>query len=182
MIYINDKLNLIDISTAMAQLPEWRKNYVLKIKKEKARIQSVTAFILLKQALKHEYNITEIPPFDFYNNGKPYWKKYPYIHFNMSHCRTAVACALSNKPIGIDIESIRPFNMDLAKKVLNEQELRICMESTDCGRIFTKYWTIKEALLKLSGEGLRCNLQDIISDNSNYYTIEKEHYIYTVAQ
>ncbi|MBQ3754035.1 MAG: 4'-phosphopantetheinyl transferase superfamily protein, partial [Prevotella sp.] len=49
-----------------------------------------------------------------------------------------------------------------------------------------RLWTMKEAVLKLSGEGLRDNLKEVLADvgNLNIKTVvsEGERYVYSVAR
>jgi 4'-phosphopantetheinyl transferase len=73
----------------------------------------------------------------------------------------AVACAVSDRPVGIDIEHLRPFNKELATYVLNEDQLEQVLQSTDPAVEFLKFWTQKESLLKLTGEGIRNDLKTL---------------------
>ena len=42
-------------------------------------------------------------------NGKPYFKKYPDFHFNISHTNGAVAVAFSKKSVGVDVTIITSY-------------------------------------------------------------------------
>ena len=104
-------------------------------------------------------------------------------HFSLSHCREAVACAIADKPCGIDIESAgRKVSDSLIRYSMNEGEQAVIRESDDPQRTFLRLWTQKEALLKLKGTGIRDNMRDVLTDNA--YTIEireNERYILSVA-
>ena len=68
----------------------------------------------------------------------------------MSHCKYAVACAVSNEPVGIDAEVIKEnVKDDLARYVLSDEELEDLTPLK-----FTRLWTMKEAVVKLSGRGI----------------------------
>lgn len=55
-------------------------------------------------------------------SGKPYAVGLP-AEFSISHSGKIVVCAVSNKPIGVDIELVRQVNMNVAKRVFSEPEL-----------------------------------------------------------
>ena len=55
-------------------------------------------------------------------DGKPYFPDCS-IHFNVSHCRGLVCCALSSAPVGVDGEGPRPIREDLAPRICTEEEL-----------------------------------------------------------
>lgn len=47
--------------------------------------------------------------------GKPYVDNYPGIHYNISHTRNAIAVAVSEENIGVDIEKIRKAEFENSK-------------------------------------------------------------------
>lgn len=170
-----------DIEAALSELSEQRRIQALSFKHELGRRQSAASYLLLKRALRDNYGIDENPIFDYDANGKPTLRNHPDIHFNISHCRTAVAVALGNKPVGIDIESIRPFKDALARHVLNDTEYAsvIAFERPDIE--FIKQWTRKEALLKYTGEGIRRELKTVGTIELPIITIVEEGkgYVYS---
>jgi 4'-phosphopantetheinyl transferase len=79
--------------------------------------------------------------------------------FSLSHSHDMALCAIAlDLQIGVDIEHIRPLSnvASIAKRYFLESELISILDSppNDRDRIFFHYWTIKEACLKASGEGL----------------------------
>ncbi|MCL2874342.1 MAG: 4'-phosphopantetheinyl transferase superfamily protein [Defluviitaleaceae bacterium] len=91
-------------------------------------------------------------------NGKPYLKNAPEFHFNISHTNSAVAAAISNKPIGVDIELIKPENsrlMNVAKKMFLPDEFEyITAQDDGANKRFFEIWTRKEAYAKYIGTGI----------------------------
>ena len=129
----------------LSRVSEQRREKVLKYKFQAGREQSLKAYMLLQRLLKEEYGITEPPVFRELENGKPVIVGHEDIHFNMSHCKYAVACAVSNEPVGIDAEVIKEnVKDDLARYVLSDEELEDLTPLK-----FTRLWTMKEAVVKL---------------------------------
>ena len=77
----------------------------------------------MKDALFYDYGIKELPQLIYDNQGKPLLKDQSDIHFSLSHCREAVACALSDQPIGVDIETMEHFSVEVAEHVMSEKEM-----------------------------------------------------------
>ena len=168
MIYLYDTLeNYSDeqYSKHLNSLPAWRREKALLYKKLDDRKRSVLAFVLLQRALREEYGITEVPEFVYNEFGKPSLPNLP-IHFSLSHCKDAVACAVSDYNIGIDVESIVPYNPDVARRVCTAAELEMLEQSDDKDVEFIKLWTVKEAISKYEGMGLSLPFAEI--DTMNY--------------
>jgi phosphopantetheinyl transferase len=93
---------------------------------------------------------------DHDSQGAPYVPKQPELHISISHCRTAVAAAVSNKySVGIDIESRRKVSLSLMERVCTGEELAAIHSSSDPTMTFLQFWTRKEAVLKMRGTGIR---------------------------
>jgi 4'-phosphopantetheinyl transferase len=71
--------------------------------------------------------------------------------FNLSHSRGALAVIVSPaREVAVDVERVRPFSDFLAEKVLSPAERAHLRETAD----FYRFWTAKEAFMKLRGAGL----------------------------
>ena len=168
MIYLYDTLENYSDEQYLKHLnalPAWRREKALLYKKLDDRKRSVLAFVLLQRALREEYGITEVPEFVYNEFGKPSLPNLP-IHFSLSHCKDAVACAVSDYNIGIDVESIVPYNPDVARRVCTAAELEMLEQSDDKDVEFIKLWTVKEAISKYEGMGLSLPFAEI--DTMNY--------------
>lgn len=184
MVYIDDHINGFDLEKALAEISEERREQALRFKHELGRRQCVLAYLLLKRALRKEYGIIENPAFTYGEHGKPLLVDHPNIHFNLSHCREAVACVLSDKPVGIDVESIHRYKESLVRFTMNEQEQQTIREADDPALAFTRLWTMKEARLKLSGEGIGHGMATVLDDPAvDYETVVSvdSRYVYSVA-
>lgn len=111
--------------------------------------------ILAKALIK---KVFEIPiknqEFAYTEHGKPYLLDFSHIHFNISHSEEFVLCAVADKKIGVDIQKIRDYKPDLAKRVCCDAEIEHIEGSSDKASEFTRIWTQKEAALKMRGTGI----------------------------
>ena len=87
--------------------------------------------------------------------GKPYFLG-ENLHFSISHTKTQVFCAVSDKPIGIDAEELdRDIRLDLAEKILSPGEYAQFQNAPDKKRALLTFWVLKEAAGKCAGTGLQ---------------------------
>lgn len=186
MVYINDRFDELDLDAALQLLPVERRRKALAFKHESRRMQSVAVWLLLRQGCREVFGQDEVPPVAYGNHGKPYFPDHPDMHFNMSHCRNAVACVVGRQPVGIDIESVRKFDNRLVRHVLNDEEYREYAESRQPDLTFAQLWTRKESLLKLTGHGLVTDMKNVLADHPDVLLDTVVHpeqrYVYTVAR
>lgn len=128
---------------------------ILKRKIKQNANNMLVGEILAKTVIKMTFGIDVAEQkFAYSEYEKPYLSNYPDVHFNISHSGEYVVCAVSDKPIGVDIQKIGEYNSDVAKRVCNEKELEQIENSSDKASKFTKLWTQKEAVLKMYGIGI----------------------------
>ena len=183
MIYLNDDIEHFDWEAALPLLSEQRREQCLKFKHELGRKTCAAAYLLLCEGLRKEYGIEEPPVFEYGEHGKPTIVGHPEICFNMSHCREAAICVLSDKPVGVDIESIRRYSESLARYTMNDTELKQIEQAKRREVEFIRLWTLKEAVLKHSGEGIRNDMKHVLDGLKDAKTVinEKKCYIYSVV-
>ena len=90
-------------------------------------------------------------------SGKPFFENIADLHFNISHSGSEVAIAFSTQPVGFDMEVLdRKRNcLAIAERFFTAEESReVKMAGDSANKLFARLWTAKEAMLKLSGEGL----------------------------
>jgi 4'-phosphopantetheinyl transferase len=118
-------------------------------------------------------------PLSFEPDGKPtlsHITKAP--HFNLSHTGHCAALAVTRAaPIGIDIETIRPIERDIAQRFFSAAE-NIVLESYGSSeriKAFYRCWTRKEAFVKARGDGLGFPLDafDVSLDEATRPRIER---------
>lgn len=186
MIYINDNIGALQLEAALDTISEQRREQALKFKYELGQRLCVAAYLLLKEGLRQEYGIDENPILGYDAQGKPFLVAHRDIFFNLSHCREAAVCAIGNSPVGVDIEYVREYRQGLAEYTMNAQEMEHIRQSDIPGVEFTRLWTMKESLLKLSGEGIRNSMRDVLHNASgkvNFSTVINlnRQYVYSIC-
>ncbi len=184
---LNDHLEAIDLATVLAQLPEWRRRQALAFRCEHQQLQNAVAYLLLCETLRQAYGIEEQPAFCYGPNGKPGIVGHPEIHFNLSHCNEAVICVTDDSLIGVDIESVKAFDEEVARYAMNDDELEQIYQAPRPDVAFTRLWTRKEAILKQSGQGLtnQTALRNLLrSDSLPLLTVESPdlRYVYSICE
>lgn len=90
------------------------------------------------------------------DKGAPYLPDHPELSVSISHCRTAVAVAVSSEGrVGIDVECRRKIGDGLLERVCTADEQAAVRAAADPTMEFLQLWTRKEAVLKLRGTGIQ---------------------------
>ena len=111
---------------------------------------------------------TKIPAnqlqFSYGQYGKPYLvqsvlpeERMQNVEFNLSHSGKYAVVAISDQPVGIDVERLKKNRLSIAKRffVKEEYEDILSMQTVEeQNRRFLQYWTMKEAYVKYCGQGL----------------------------
>jgi 4'-phosphopantetheinyl transferase len=129
--------------------------------------QFIATRLLLRNVLAHYTGLSaqEIV-FERREHGKPFLGNAPVpIYFNLSHCNTLAVLAVSAYgEIGVDIETTHKRNyLKIAKRYFHGNELQYLQNCSEAGReiLFYKLWTLKEAFLKATGNGIASGLDKI---------------------
>lgn len=93
----------------------------------------------------------------------------PPLSFNLTHTRGFAACVLATGVrVGVDAEDIRrPLAIaEIAARWYAASERRLLARLPEAGRaeMFFRIWTLKEAILKAAGHGLRLDLRRFAVD------------------
>ena len=183
LVLVSEDIWSFDLKAALEDVSEQRREQVLKFKHEQGQRLCVLAYHLLKRGLREEYGITENPVFEYNAHGKPSIIGHPEICFNLSHCKEAAVCAISSRPVGVDVESIREYKESLVRYTMNDLEISLIESDPSPDVTFIRLWTMKEATLKLSGRGISNDMKEVVdTDKLDYISVELPHYVYTVCQ
>ena len=94
-------------------------------------------------------------------HGKPFLLEHPQIQFNISHCKNAVLCGIGSKPLGVDVETIRPMRERVLHRVLTASEQQEILQSESPELCFLRFWTLKESFVKALGVGISYPMQTL---------------------
>lgn len=184
-VFLSEDIWDFDLDAALAELSDQRREQALKFKHEQGQRLCVLAYQLLKQGLKEMYGIHDNPLFDYNEHGKPMIIGHPEICFNLSHCKQAVLCAISEQPIGVDVESVRSFNESLVHYTMNDDEIREIESADDRAVAFIRLWTMKEAALKLIGTGISKDMKQVLRQKGlsfETFIEPQQRFVYSICQ
>lgn len=84
--------------------------------------------------------------------GRPYTPEGPCI--SLSHTKEAVAAAIAETAVGVDVEGLRSVHPSLPRRALGAAEYRWYMSRGGRPEDFLTLWTLKESYYKYLGTGL----------------------------
>lgn len=163
--YIINKNQLENIKYETSIFSEGRLQKIEKVKLEDDKQLSAAVELLLIYALKQLDATIELPlqireeesgnlllESKVTVNGEE-----KQLFFNLSHSKEYAACAVSDEPVGIDIECVKTRDVEHMDKILHEQEVLILSFVTnpeEKKKFFYECWVTKESYLKNLGCGL----------------------------
>ncbi len=120
---------------------------------EDDRLRFIAGRALLRRLAAERLGITE-PDIRLTAYGKPYIADAESFHFNISHSGAFVVLAVSDAPVGVDIEQTVPVEWRGISESFGEKEREMLTEAVDPLECFYRIWTIREAFAKEEGIGL----------------------------
>jgi len=128
--------------------------------------RTVAGEMLARKAIseRHHVPVGDIQ-FEKNKHGKPFAMDFP-VEFNISHSGNIVVCAVSDTPVGIDIEEIRSVDLNIVKHICTKREVEYLFRQVPSEKDFIKssnqsllvrlfqIWTTKEAYFKCIGTGI----------------------------
>lgn len=131
-------------SAMLRLLPDSRRQRLLRTRKPEKRLEVLCAYTMLHLALRERCGWRQIPETALTSMGKPYFPDHPDVHFNISHTAGAVLVGISDEPIGVDIERIRPVSERAMQRIAGVASEKAFFES----------WVRREARAKRAGTGI----------------------------
>ena len=140
-----------------------RKERIDRLRKQADQQRSLAAEKLVYQVLQEQFGITNAK-LHCRENGSPYLSGCE-LYVSISHSEEMVACAIGSSPVGIDIERVRPINLNICRHVCLPEEMAylnpapqdpaepLCQDMQTLLR-FYEIWTAKEAYYKRQGTGI----------------------------
>ena len=164
------------LKTALDILPGWRREYVCKQKNFSDRVNGAFAYLLLQKLAADGFGIADTAPFTYGEHGKPYFSE-SMLKFSISHCKNAVAAAVSMYETGVDVTDKRKISEALVSRICSDEELKRFNASEDKQLYLCRLWCEKESLAKLDGSGFTKGFKvydttqksaDLFSDRGSY--------------
>ena len=147
-------------------MSEEKKSRVDRFRFEDDKKRTVVGEMLARQAISEWCGVPEESiVFEIAGHGKPYAKDLN-VEFNISHSADMVVCVVDATPVGVDIEKIRPVDLNTSKRIFSKDEIRYIFECIPDADDYNRYlndavlqrffelWTKKEAYGKLLGLGV----------------------------
>lgn len=155
-------------------LPSDFQQRLAKFRRVKDAQATLLGRLLLKAGLENSYQKSiSFRDITYSEHRKPYLTN-STICFNISHSQDIVACVISkNNEIGIDIEYIKPIEIEDFKTQMTTKEWSLVTASENRVLAFYDYWTSKEAILKVTGLGFSLGLKTFEVDESRGFAVVK---------
>lgn len=146
-VYATAALSPAEARALLPRLPLWRQEKARRLNNENAFRLSVSAGALWAHALRTQ---GEDParPVTLLAAGKPVFSRGgPF--FSLSHSGELVLCALSPKPIGADVQELRPAKLSLARRFCPGEYARLqALPESAQTEALLALWARKEAWVK----------------------------------
>lgn len=169
-----DAVGVTELEQMMHYSSSQQKALVAGMKTLSRKREQAVSYAMLSYALEHDeikiksgeknvltfptnllfYKPARSPLWAFGEHGKPYLTSHEGVFFNISHCKEAVALAVSDREVGVDVEGRRRFSDNLLERSFNDEEQHAVKHSQDPEMEFAKIWTRKEAWFKYTGTGI----------------------------
>lgn len=133
--------------------PKARDEEVRAVKNERLRRQKYYAWKLLEYALQDAFG-DHFFDLDFQKKDGGKWTSSKRC-FSLSHSRNALAVAVANEPVGVDVEwqnSEKSVAMERGLTELEKAELKSVLPPERTAYLTDK-WVAKESIFKLAGKG-----------------------------
>ena len=152
--------------------------YYTKIRKEDEQNHLVHMIgeKLLAEGLRREYGLDlKTEPRAEGEHGKPFFTLRPSIHYNISHSGEYILCIFADQEVGIDVQEHKKANYErmLDRMVPGDLKEEI-LGSADMVKDFYTQWVLREAYIKLTGEGLSRDLRTIPMEEGCFMLLELE--------
>ena len=152
-----------EIARLLPLVSDQRREQALRYKHLFGQYCCLKSYEMLTELLASTpYTLHPTPTFIYNEHGAPSLPGGPY--FSISHCKQGIAVAISDEPIGIDIEAIRPLSEGLVQKAMNPQEQAQIAAAANPAQEFIRLWTRKEAYVKMQGTGIISDMHKILCD------------------
>lgn len=138
-------------------LPDWRRRKCDAFRFAADKFRSAAVWILLREMLTArgvDADALSVTENEF---GKPGFDSSCGLHFSLSHSGERVMAAVSDRPVGCDVEKVGRVGAEVFEACLTAEERAFCAQiqsETERAKAFCRLWTRKESYSKALGTGL----------------------------
>ena len=122
------------------------------------------AYELLARAVNRVWGMNALPEIARAEGGKPYFAACPQRQFSLSHSGAFALCALSDAPVGVDLEMICPRKDGLPAYIFKGDDYGRYLALGGDWPAFYTLWTEVESIIKYTGEGLKAYRRAVLPD------------------
>ena len=148
-IVLDEALTFDRVSEYTQLLPPERQEKIARYRFDKDKLLSLAAGLLIRRAIGEK-------PITLGEHGKPYADG---CFFSVSHSGRIAAIAVDDTELGMDVEQLPDESrLKIAGRFYHPAERQYVKQAEDPCRAFCEIWTRKEAVLKMTGEGISTDL------------------------
>ncbi len=166
---------------------EYRREKFDRAKNHADKLRIIGGSFLLSYAAKEydiPYKTLSVSP-----DGRIFFEGSSFF-ISLSHKEHICALAVSDSPVGIDVEIKRDQKLPLTLRFFSEKENRLLVDSADWTLTFTEIWTRKEALFKAAQPKdytitSLCTAENVTSFNGSTYefsTFSEGRFVFSVCK
>lgn len=148
----------------LKRVTKLRQDKVNACRAKQDKLRSLAVGLLLEELLRQNFFSPEELVTD--EKGKLMIPDQNSFYFSLAHSGEYAACVISDFPVGLDIQEHRQVKEGLAKRFFQAEETASLKHAKGKAKeeLFFRYWVGKESYVKLTGEGLRQNLNSFRVD------------------
>ncbi len=155
----------------MSKMNDWRISRINACRSDEQRMEALAAGAALSFGLERDFDVRLVDmSVEIGSLGKPYFSNRPDIYFNLSHSGGIAFCAISDVPVGCDIQAVGKSRSAIAERYFHPDEAArlASLQGAERTELFYKLWALKESYVKMMGGG--------ISSGFSRFCIETEPY------
>ena len=155
LLFLGDWLEC-DVAPYLAFASEERQNAVRRFRFVSDKNRSLWAELFARWRLAEASGLSPAEiDISHDEQGKPFCKYLP-LSVSLSHSGPYIAVAVGKSNVGVDVERKRKFNLSISRRWFRpkEHEFLTSLPEEERAHAFFRLWTLKEAALKYTGEGL----------------------------
>lgn len=161
--FLYPQLNDQQFEDYLIQLPSQLQRKIAMFSHWQDAQASLYGKLLLRSGLVRYYQLkhTILDHLQYSAYGKPSLPE-TNLDFNISHAGQYVVCVIAeNRAVGVDLEEIKPMEIDFFEDQFSNEELADIRNTGDSTAKLLNYWVKKEAVAKAAGGGLQMPLRGI---------------------